>query len=113
MSEFKGTPGPWNVDPRYPGDVQANGQELCSMIGSMDIGQQWNIEGNSDITYDEKNANARLIAAAPELLEALEEAHRALMHYEWYANPKSGWASTDNLTVRGMVDAAIAKALGE
>lgn len=59
------------------------------------------------------NADARLIAAAPELLEALKEAHRALMFYEWYNNPKSGWASSDNVTVRGMVDAAIAKATGE
>lgn len=57
--------------------------------------------------------DARLIAAAPELLEALKEAHRALMFYEWYNNPKSGWASSDNVTVRGMVDAAIAKATGE
>lgn len=64
-------------------------------------------------TVDECVQAAVLIAAAPELLEALKEAHRALMFYEWYNNPKSGWASSDNVTVRGMVDAAIAKATGE
>ncbi|PQM29429.1 hypothetical protein CVO77_00380 [Sphingopyxis lindanitolerans] len=60
----------------------------------------------------QRDANARLITAAPDLLAALLEAHRALNFYEWYNNPASGWASEDNTTVRGVVDAAIAKATG-
>lgn len=50
-----------------------------------------------------------VFAAAPELYEALEAAHHALNKYEWYNNPKSGWASDDCKTVRQMVDAALAK----
>lgn len=43
------------------------------------------------------------------LLEALREAHRSLMMYEWYNNPKSGWAPDDKTTVRGTVEAALAE----
>ena len=32
----------------------------------------------------------RLLGAAPDLLEALEESHRALSHYEWYAKDANG-----------------------
>ena len=66
----------------------------------------------ADAMLAERAKSVDVPSSSSGLLEALEEAHRALMHYEWYANPKSGWASTENLTVRGMVDAAIAKAKG-
>lgn len=51
-------------------------------------------------------------AAGEDLLAALSDAHRALMFYEWYNNPRSGWASEENQSLRGLVDAAIAKATG-
>lgn len=63
MSDFQGTPGPWEPDP---------------FLGN------WNILGPGEITLAEvfasseaaididTEANARLIAAAPELLEALQ-----------------------------------------
>ncbi|WP_313326287.1 hypothetical protein [Sphingobium yanoikuyae] len=66
----------------------------------------------ADAMLTERAKSVDAPSSSSGLLEALEEAHRALMHYEWYANPKSGGASTENLTVRGMVDAAIAKAKG-
>lgn len=65
MSEFKGTPGPWYID--------VNGVEA-----------RWNVDdvnGNSvalthqlpdDKDWAKRDANTRLIAAAPELLEALQ-----------------------------------------
>lgn len=65
-----------------------------------------------DANEERALADAILIAAAPDLLEALKEADRALKYYEWYSNPKSGWALPDNSSLRGMVDAAIAKAEG-
>ncbi len=100
------TPGPWRVDPFYVADVQ-NGD------GALEIASTHPrvLTGGEAPDLEECHANARLIAAAPELLEALLEAHRALRKYEWYDNPKSGWASDDNATVRSMVDAALAKAL--
>ncbi len=63
MSEFKGTPGPWVnvggwVDSEKPG-------VLSSIICSIDAVAQRNPEHVN-------NANANLIAAAPELLEALQ-----------------------------------------
>lgn len=54
MSKFKGTPGPWHV---------ANG---CQIRSAKDqIAKAWMMRDG------EGQANARLIAAAPELLEAL------------------------------------------
>lgn len=70
MKKFKGTPGPWQVVDTYQeynsegpqiivwdGDEQAAGP-ICDM-GEM-----------GDMNYGESLANAKLIAAAPDLLEA-------------------------------------------
>lgn len=66
----KHTPGPWtdvSVDGSYwgvyssSGDVVAQAQQIRPM--------------KDDPTQIERHANARLIAAAPELLEALEAAY--------------------------------------
>ena len=51
MKEFQGTPGPWHYDDELGGVYSKGGQFVC------------------DVT-DKNNAN--LIAAAPELLEALQ-----------------------------------------
>lgn len=55
--------------------------------------------------YDQVVANARLISAAPELLEALEKALIALNLYADY-----GWS--DRMRIRSEAKAAIAKATG-
>ncbi len=57
-----------------------------------------------------RTVDARLVDAAPDMLAALKEAHRALMHYEWYDNPKSDWALPENKTLRGQIERATAKA---
>jgi hypothetical protein len=62
----------------------------------------------SGATFDEAKANARLIAASPDLLEALRE---VLKHEEWHA------ASADEVTREARdairkARAAIAKATG-
>lgn len=63
MSEFKGTPGPWSTD--RAGDVFAEGGRNDGQFGIVAgvAGADWSAE---DV------ANANLIAAAPELLEALQ-----------------------------------------
>lgn len=111
------TPAPWTIIParEYEGDDDeldgaiidpasiegANGDPVCSFGSPLGSG-----------TLYENEADYHLITAAPELLAALVEAHRALMFYEWYNNPRSGWASEENESLRSLVDAAIAKATG-
>lgn len=82
--EFKGTPGPWHV---MRGDVlDKNGRMVASIEGFC--------PGEAEI-YD-----AQLISAAPELLEALQDALHAYDKHSEY----SEW---------DFARAAIAKALGE
>jgi hypothetical protein len=59
--EFKGTKGEWSVEKElgYDCDVIYKGGEICWL-------------GLSDVIDEEKVANAKLIAAAPELLKALQ-----------------------------------------
>ena len=56
--------------------------------------------------------NRREGSASPDMLKALKEAHRALLYYEWYSNPKSGWSLPENTTLRGEIEASLAKAEG-
>lgn len=58
MMNFKGTPGPWSVE--------ANTSVESELVGFI-------CEAYGDRTsFDEDKANANLIAAAPELLEAFQ-----------------------------------------
>ena len=71
MNEPKHTPGPWTADTTKQYSRQArveggNGKLVCS-VGNGE---------NPDIVFDEWAANARLIAAAPDLLEALKAISR-------------------------------------
>ena len=56
MNEFKGTPGPWIVGGKEGNKLSVNADPY--FVALVDDG-------------DSQEANARLIAAAPELLEAL------------------------------------------
>lgn len=60
MSKTKYTPGPW----KYGGNLKTGGVAVTGTSGLI-------CETLADIT-DDHRANARLIAAAPELLEALK-----------------------------------------
>lgn len=94
MKIFKGTPGPWVVN---------------------EIGQHWNNKAltHLEITFGEdgecicdtvyQREDANLIAAAPELLEALQET----IHEVWY------WLSTQKPELKEKIESAINKALGE
>lgn len=67
MSKF--TSGNWRVDPAFPTDIQAllpDGSVLEVACTSKDV-----LRGGETPPYVETFANARLIAAAPELLDAL------------------------------------------
>ncbi len=61
--EVKHTPGPWELDPRFPGDVQ-------SVNPKYEIATAWREGRHRGPPSSEGVANALLIAAAPDLLEA-------------------------------------------
>ncbi|WP_261229630.1 hypothetical protein [Serratia entomophila] len=92
MSRFKGTPGPWVATVRNNNDLMT--QFYGVLIGSVCV----------DIPTDSPKIDARLIAAAPELLDALINARKELEGYEQelageaYSNP--------------VINAVINKALG-
>ncbi|HBO5316114.1 TPA: hypothetical protein L4W78_005920 [Pseudomonas aeruginosa] len=69
MSKQSHTPGPWNVDfiDGVDGVFAAGDKRICQ-VNEVDI-VGWNVRFR-----DESEANGRLIAAAPELLDALEDA---------------------------------------
>ncbi|HHB9079497.1 TPA: hypothetical protein ACN7S2_005293 [Klebsiella pneumoniae] len=97
MNEFKGTPGSWEVeDNGYFYDINA----VRGTVGNVCSSASWfdNDEHRGPVAM----ANAQLIAAAPELLEALQNMVEAYQ-YE---------ASIDNPALLS-ARAAIAKALGE
>lgn len=96
----KHTPGPWVVDGDViRGDQQRNGS--ISVASMLDVSYPYGRRAG-----ESKHANAHLIAAAPELLEALELLLSYTLTCEAMLNSKPA----------GQIDiarAAIAKATGE
>jgi hypothetical protein len=101
MKEAKHTPGPWRW---VENSVSEKGCRCIQFRGSSywDIGsiQSHPLHGYSD---DEAFANARLIAAAPELLHALQQADEYLHEMNYGIR---GY-------IRTLVRNAIAKATGK
>ncbi|MCU9562871.1 hypothetical protein [Proteus mirabilis] len=80
--EFKHTPAPWRTDDWIRTGVNSESKHIAM------------VNYCSDVFGDEHKANAHLIAAAPELLEALIEIRKLVAHHD-------------------KADLAIAKALGQ
>lgn len=100
----KHTPGEWDVNQfsDLDGDfhvqvvLKSNG---CPLAHMYECGS-------------ETKANARLIAAAPELLEALQAAKNSLVAFKFLPGHGNAWEDSDEENLQA-VDAAIAKATGE
>jgi hypothetical protein len=74
----KHTPGPWTAD-QYGGIEDARGMTVAVCVQ----GEQWQTaDGGIDVEEFPYEANARLMAAAPELLEALKELYNASLVME-------------------------------
>ena len=114
MKQQQYTPGPWEVDEDSSWVNGPNGEIICEVYcdalkkalciefygyGEDDYPLPENYEGE-ELETARRIADAHLIAAAPDLLEALLDCRRALEIANF----------TQELAV---VDAAIAKALGE
>ena len=73
MSAAKHTPGPWR-----PARSRDYGWLVNAATGCVALARSGSVEARDDAT----EANARLIAAAPDLLAALKEATRCLAWHE-------------------------------
>ena len=107
----KHTPGPWRVEDRHP-------QRACLEISSKypgDVALVYHYRAGPDGEDPQADADARLIAAAPELLRALEAiVARVTGEFDSTAleefGPLSTWAADD---IIALARAAIAKTTGE
>jgi len=68
MEKFKGTPGPWKIDRTEFDDILLMDENDC-LVG--EIYYETDGTTRSLPLKDQAEANAKLIAAAPDLLEAL------------------------------------------
>ena len=70
----KHTPGPWMVGPTYGNDSARIDTEGGTVIGSIKVKQLVSVDkGHANYAWsNELYANARLVAAAPELLDVLQ-----------------------------------------
>lgn len=96
MKDFNGTPGPWYRGGVENGKVSINAGEYFVALVDEGLAQ---------------NFNAQLIAAAPDLLEALQQ---LFSHYKELADSgdAGNWKLEDE-SVGKKAMAAISKALGE
>ena len=104
------TPGPWHVCvPDHRGFAVAPGEDMCE-AGNPYIMSDWGHRGKNGVDLrclhmGEAAANARLIAAAPELLAACEYLMGAMTPKQLHGKPGAGEPA--GIT---MARAAIAKA---
>lgn len=99
----KHTPAPWHV---CTGNHETFGNVLNIAAQEGDVPAICVISNVEDAT-EEDRANARLIAAAPDLLEALKAMLDAEPGYGW------GGSSEAEIAAQELARAAIAKATGE
>lgn len=92
------TPGPW-ITREYQ-DYTGSGVEIAQSGGNPRLYIARDIMGD---TLEQSNANARLIAAAPDLLAALNASTIALQDFQREAgiqtHPKLNWQIVENLNV--------------
>lgn len=102
-TETAHTPGPWTHDEKLPTSVWANDVWVAST----------NVETIHSL--DEREANARLIAAAPQMLEALEAVVQR--GCSCHSTEKEEWHAPDSVLSPGCpmltVKSAIRAAKGE
>lgn len=109
MNKFKGTPGPWEIKPEEVDRpyIRIRGTRLGGRFKVANVLSP-GYDGVHHREADETRANARLIASAPELLEALQ------MALEWIdAVPSDTLLPAMPGFDRDEVNGIIAKVTGE
>lgn len=103
------TPGPWRVDPKFVCDVQSGdgAVEIGCAWERPDLGRTMIVRGPVLPEPSHAEANARLIAAAPDLAEACR------MFVESYDIDAGTYALGKLYEAREAARAALAKARGE
>ncbi len=116
MSEFKGTPGPWSLDDF---DNVVHGEAPSHRSGRKETVRVSGVALPGRVTK-EYAANTRLVAAAPELLEALQQLLADSEFDQVALDAEYGCRKLDEIEKDGDLPAsivtarkAIAKALGE
>ena len=102
MSDTKWTPGPWEVS--KSGGIWAD-TKIASMENEVEHSSAYRTK-----PYHEHVANAHLIAAAPELIDALETLHERLM--SCCRSPITVYEAYDSF-YQGIVSNALKNARGE
>ena len=112
MKKTKHTPGPWvikDLDTIY----DKRGIKLCYVNDSLYTTGVYGGVYNLADYRDERNANARLIAAAPELLEALEASAELLKIIANKLGIVTQGTECDTQVTREIIRKAINRARGE
>lgn len=96
-------------------ETKENGFNHTAVVVVTDEVENWlTYEAGNRSNCDEQVANARLIAASPDMLEALIHAEAILSCADQFTTNKGGCGpQTNTHKARDMVRAAIAKAAGE
>lgn len=113
MSGVKHTPGPWFEQTGFADDVEITADSRQGMVAicAMDL----DFTGHIGV---EQEANARLIAAAPDLLEALETLDASWLA-DFPAGPDGDYSgrfvspAEEHVVIWRKIRAAIARARGE
>ncbi len=79
---IKHTPGPWRVSSESPRIIKKDYRAIGSDAGFLIASTMGHDKSGFYASEQEADANALLITAAPELLEALEELLAATQHLE-------------------------------
>lgn len=109
MSEFKGTPGKWPMTQAGDGKRYIIGAGLVDGPDGYEVAEVY----ADDAPYLETLANARLIAAAPDLLEALDWAIAEIEGRTRYEPNDIYEAEDQRENALDCARSAIAKALGQ
>lgn len=125
--EFKHTPAPWIISDSG-NEIMDSEQFIFADVRLHSILCRWHEKGfehwddegaSKDIGIETKQANANLIAAAPELLEALQSIQQSMAKYIEVANNIGVEALADGFYLGHAIDVeekarqAIAKAIGQ